>query len=139
MNASVYRNTRFEIHSLQQRANSFQVSASQRGGAVQPNGAGAMEPVRVPVLDLEDKHFTDEEMQQIHDALRILEEKFAQVYDGWAEAPERITEAVTMAVAAESRRKVAELESQRLELEQVEKRALLATLDEEIAAKRGAP
>ena len=142
MNASAPRSTRFELHTLVQLANHFRVSASQRGGAVEPNGVvgpngtQGLRPVAVPTLEIPEEAFSDEEMETIHEALRILEEKFALVYDGWAAAPERMHEAVSTAVEAEARAKRAELKALELEARQAEKLAELTALDEEIAAKR---
>lgn len=143
MNASVFRNTRFEIHAIQQKANSFTVACSERGGAVQALPGGGAEPVRVPVLDLEEEMFTDEEMSLVHQALELLEVKFAAKYDGWTSAPERMHEAVTRATVAEdlarqaeSRRKSAELKALELEARQAEKLAELTALDEQIAARK---
>ena len=70
MNASVYRNTKFEIRLIQQGPNSF--------GLVCTNRKNISERIN---LEISEKEFTDEEISQIHDILGILEEKFEKVYN----------------------------------------------------------
>jgi hypothetical protein len=139
MNASVYRDTEFELSKLVQGPNSFGVVAIPRGVAPTPNEAGGLTPPPAIPLELPEGLFTDEEMAVCHQALRIWEEKYAIVHAGWRDAPARVTEAISKAVEAESRRKLAELKALELEALQAQKLAELTALDEEIAAKRGGP
>lgn len=71
MNASVYRKTRFEVKLVQQGPNSFGLVCAARDKVGE----------EVPPLEVPEELFTDDEMKQVHNALQILEEKFAIVYD----------------------------------------------------------
>lgn len=139
MNASVYRNTAFELVSLQQGANQFRVVVVSRTAAPSVNPNGGLVPPPAVTLDLDESMFSDEEMQRVHDILGLLEDKATLRYNEWTTEPARAVEAVNAAVEAEARRKVAERETQRLDEERAAKLAELATLDAELAVKRGRP
>lgn len=68
MDASVERkHTQYELRTLQQGPNSFFITCGESG----VYGSAPM------ALDVHESLFTDEEMQQVHDCLALLETKFA--------------------------------------------------------------
>ncbi len=131
MNASVFRKTRFELVSLVQGPNQFRVVAVSRTTPPTVNPSGGLIPPPAVTLEVHEDLFSNDEMVRVHAALEILEEKFAEAYDAWATAPERIDDAIRAAEAAK-------LEKSRLDMEMVQKRAEMADLEEQIAEKRKA-
>lgn len=112
MNASVYRNTRFEIKLIQQGPNSFGLVCAVRGKFGE----------EAPPLEVPEELFTDEEMSTVHKALEILEEKFAIVYDEALADPNYLANELKRADAAhkaelEKVKRDAAAEKDRLEAE----------------------
>lgn len=124
--ASNHRETRFELVSLKQGANSFHVKCVARGvvGSAPPE------------LDLDEVLFSEKEMKQVHDTLEMLEAKFADVHDGRQTTAAAAHEAMTKAIEAEKRLAAAQLETQRLELEAIAKRAEHDQLDQALVMRR---
>jgi hypothetical protein len=118
MNASVYRNTRFEILLIQQGPNSFGCVALARDGSTAKLQ-----------FDLHESMFSDLEMAQIHDVLRLLEEKFAAAYDAEEQDPKKAKAIIAEAIEAKRELEITRLEKQRLEIEAVALRAELSEKD----------
>jgi len=139
MNASSFRNTRFELKQLVQGPNSFGVVCTERG----VHGS-KIEPLEVP-----EGAFTDEEMAQVHATLEMLERKFAAVFDATAavltpakvhalvsdseRAKREAAAAQREAQDAEAKRAAAEMETASIE---VTKARLAAEVDAAAAKKR---
>lgn len=148
INASVPRNTRFEIRTITQGPNSFHLVCTPRDvppDVVVENGREVLRALRSPDLEVPEEDFTDEEMQQVHAVLELLEEKFAVVFDRWANAPARIVDVVNETVEAEKQlaAKKAELEAAkaeaaRIEAENIVRRAEAEELERNLAAIRAA-
>lgn len=142
INASVYRNTRFEIRTIEQEANGFRLVCSPRNVAphvvVLENGQRVLRAERTPPLEVHEKDFTDDEMRQVHALFEMLENKFAAVHSQWEADPARNRELVAAAVEAERRIKSARLEAARIEAENIAKRAEAEELDLNLAAMRAA-
>lgn len=146
MNASVFRNSKFELRQLVQGPNSFGLLVSERGVF-----GSSPSPIEVPEGD-----FTDAEMQQVHNALALLETKAAAVYqrkldelgaDADKLPAEKLHALVKAADDAKAAKMAADLETARIEAEALVKRAeaeefdrnqavLRAAAEADIAAKR---
>jgi hypothetical protein len=141
MNASTSRDTRYELKFLHQGPNAFGLECTERG-------VHGSSPVR---LEVHESLFTDEEMAQVHAVLAMLEEKFAAAHDAketelgmhTAAIPRaKVHELVRQAEEARIAVKVAQLESARIEAENLLKREELAEFDRNLATIReavGAP
>lgn len=121
INASVYRNTRFELRSVQQEANSFKVVCSERKQTPMLVGSRVVAS-RTPALDLGEAMFTDEEMRQVHAVLELIEVKFASAYEAYAKDPAHAHNMVAEAAAAETRLVAARAELAKVEAETARKR-----------------
>lgn len=136
MNASASRNTRYEIRFLHQGPNQFGLECVERG-------VYSSAPVR---LEVHESLFTDEEMQLVHDALALLEEKFAQTHAAKEaelglnlDAPRaEVHKLVRQAEEARAAKHEAEIESARLTAENILKRAEAEELDRNLAIIREA-
>lgn len=127
LNAAAFRDTRFELRSVQQGPNSFGVTCAERGVAG-----------NVPPLEVHEDAFTDEEMAQVHAVLEMLERKFEVVHEAWESDPARLKTLLVEAKEAETKLSATRIESQRIELELIAKRAEAEKLDAAIEAKRAA-
>lgn len=138
MNASQQRNTKYESAAIFQGPNSFALECVERG-------VYGSKPIR---LEVHESLFTDKEMAKVHEALAILEEKFALAHDA-KEQELQIAGDVPREKVHELVRRAedAKLEAARLEAEAIVKRAELeaeaeakrlelAALDAALAAKR---
>ncbi len=105
LNASVFRDTRFEIRSVHQGPNSFVLEVGVRGSGTVVDGR--FQGVNGPPLEAHESLFTDEEMTLVHQALELLENKYAEAYDKWANSPERAASVIAAAADAERRLKAA--------------------------------
>lgn len=124
MNASVFRNTKFEIRELHQGPNSFGVVCTER------STRGRVAPLEIP-----EELLDDAEMAQVHAVLGMLEKKFEIVHDAYLSDPARLQDLLVEARLAEEATRAAKLETRRLELAQAEKAAKLAELDTQIAER----
>lgn len=88
INASVHRDTRFELVLVQQGPNSFGVIAVERdnGGRVQ--------------LEVHESAFTEDEMRLVHSAFELLERKAADVYAEHEAKPEDLKAIISAAAVA---------------------------------------
>lgn len=121
INASVYRNTRFELRSVTQEANAFVLVCSERALApvVAPE-TGHAAARRTPPIEVHESRFTDEEMLQVHAVLEMLERKAADVVATIEADPSRVLAA---AIEAENRLTKARAEAAKLEADTARKRA----------------
>lgn len=89
MNASKYRDTAVEIRRVHQGPNSFGLEVGWR--ATGQDG---------PPIEVREELFTTEELSTVHDALRILEEKYVIAYNEWAtDGPARLADMIRHAAA----------------------------------------
>lgn len=125
MNASVFRNTKFEFVSFQQGPNSFLVRVLPRAG-------GAAIDLEVP-----ESLFTDAVMQRVQDGLEALEKAAEVVYKQLAAKPEDLHETIGAALQAKK-----DLEATQAAIATAQQAADLAAiaakadLDTELEAKR---
>jgi hypothetical protein len=124
---SQFRDTRFELVALKQEANGYLLTCVDRSA-----------PGPSAVLDLHESDLTQAEHDAAIALFTILEVAYERRYLGWENDPARAREAVVAAAEAERKRKIAELETLRLEAEAAERTARLTALDEEHAQKRAA-
>lgn len=90
MNASKYRDTAVEVRRIHQGPNSFGLEVGWR--ATKKEG---------PAIEVREELFTDEEMSTVHEALRILEEKYVLAYNEWAtDGPARLADQIRQYNAA---------------------------------------
>lgn len=137
MNASVYRNTKYEVRFLHQGPNAFGLECSERG-------VPGVAPVRVEVHE---SLFSDKEMKQIHDALALLEEKFAIAYaakeaewgvDGLDAPRAKVHALIREAEEAKAQAEAAKVEAARIQAENIVKRAEVEELDANLNIMRAA-
>lgn len=137
MNASAFRNTKFEIVSLIQGPNSFLLKVTER----------AVIGSTPPEIEIHESEFSDLEMSQVHAALKLLESKAAAVFarklgtlglDAGAVMPAAIHALVLEADEAEKRKTEAQEFAKALEAEAEAKKAELAKLSAEIEAMQAA-
>lgn len=130
MNASQHRDTQYEIASLRQEPNSFVVECVERG-------VFGSRPVP---LDLHESLFSEEEMTTVHEALRILEEKFAIAHAAKEQELEIVGLDVPRAKVQEFVRRAegAKAEAARIEAENLVKRAEAEELDANLSVLRAA-
>ena len=130
MNASVFRNTRFEIRQLHQGPNAFGLLCSERGVA----GSSP------PPLQVDESEFTDEEMAQVHAVLEMLENKFAAVFDRETAdiTPQKVQKMLAEVQEAKAQKEALLLAAAQIEAENAAKRAEAAELDKAIADMKAA-
>lgn len=125
MNASVFRNTKFEFVSFHQGPNSFLVRVLPR------EGGAAVD------LELPESLFTDAVMQRVQEGLEALEKAAEVVYKQLAAKPEDLHETIGAALQAkkdlEATQAAIAASQQAAELAAI---AAKAELDAELEAKR---
>lgn len=125
-----FRQTRFELHAIQQGPNGLRVQCSERGVV------GSAPP---PLDLIEVVHLDAATVAKLVEAWTLLEQAFEPVYQAWAGEPARAHELVAAAVKAQADLASAQAQQAQLDADIAAKQAQLVALEAAATTLEAAP